>query len=123
MAFKQFDINSREVRQRIQDYLDKNDLTWKTLAERTGIDATILSKYNTGKLQTLATENYFAIAKTMMISAERLVYGENGPAYRGLNSEERYFLRDFRMLDEGDKHIIQALVQRLKEANAFAREI
>ncbi len=119
MLNSDFTINSRDVRERIQNYLDKHQMTWQMLSDKTGIDPTNLSKFKTGRLRNLGTAHYFAIARALQISINELIYGEKIPEDRGLSRDEKFFMRDYRSLDEGDKEIIRKIVQRLKEVNAF----
>ncbi len=116
------EINQKEVVDRIQAYMDKHKMTSRELCEKAGIDPATFSRYRTLKYKSLATENYFRIARAMFMSAEELLYGAiSTPNVRGIDNDEKGLIRDYRMLDADDKKLVLKVTQRLKEGNVFAR--
>ena len=72
------------IGQRIKAIRDKKGLTQLKLSEGTGIDVTLISKYENG-IKEIGLDNLTRIAEFLETSLDYLVYGE-GPAYK------QYFL-------------------------------
>ena len=88
------------VGQRIKKLRDKKNLTQTQLSKGTGIDVTLISKYENG-IKEIGLDNLTRIAEFLETSLDYLVYGD-GPAYKKF-SVVKFYPNIFNELDEFDK--------------------